>query len=251
MLSSPQPYAPIKFGLVWNVDKRTWVHWDGNTRSPIARNLLASLGLGAPSRGRHPDLDFAVVERQTDLSEKIRPPRYPFKINETAANRGTAHFQSKCASCHSGSESDKRLYSLAEIKTDPKRAETFNQGQADKFNKYLAELDLTGYEPPREPGVRSTEKYFAPTLNGVWARSPYLHNGSIRTMEQLLTAPAERAKTFHRGSKAFDETQMGFTDEGFYVFDSSGSGNSHAGHDYATDLPAADKRYLIEYLKTL
>ncbi|HEY7218640.1 MAG TPA: hypothetical protein VH985_09630, partial [Candidatus Binatia bacterium] len=44
LLHSPQPYAPIKFGLVWNVEKRPWVHWDGNTRSPIARNLLASLG---------------------------------------------------------------------------------------------------------------------------------------------------------------------------------------------------------------
>src|SRR5947209_11122202 len=47
LLNMPQPYSPIKFGLVWNVGKRTWVHWDGNTKSPIARNLLASLGLGA------------------------------------------------------------------------------------------------------------------------------------------------------------------------------------------------------------
>jgi len=41
LLNLPQPYSPIKFGLVWNVEKRTWVHWDGNTKSPIARNLLA------------------------------------------------------------------------------------------------------------------------------------------------------------------------------------------------------------------
>ena len=131
------------------------------------------------------------------------------------------------------------------------RAETFNQGQADKFNKYLAELELAGYEPPKEPGVRSTGKYFAPTLNGAWARSPYLHNGSVRTMEQLLTRPLDRAKTFYRGSKTYDETEIGFIDEGSYVFDTAGSGNSNAGHDYATDLSPADKRDLIEYLKTL
>jgi hypothetical protein len=41
LLNAPHPYAPIKFGLVWNIDQRRWVHWDGNTRSPIARNLLA------------------------------------------------------------------------------------------------------------------------------------------------------------------------------------------------------------------
>ena len=39
LLNAPQPYSPIKFGLVWNVDQRTWVHWDGNTKSPISRNL--------------------------------------------------------------------------------------------------------------------------------------------------------------------------------------------------------------------
>src|SRR6185312_16138606 len=59
LLNSPQPYAPTKFGLVWDVDKRTWVHWDGNTKSPIARNLLASLGLGATLHGKRSDLDFA------------------------------------------------------------------------------------------------------------------------------------------------------------------------------------------------
>src|SRR5437868_2742810 len=96
LLNSPTPYAPIKFGLVWNVGQRTWVHWDGNTRSPIARNLLASLGLGAPLHGKRADLDFAMVKRQTDLSENIRPPKYPLAIDQAAAKRGMAHFESKC-----------------------------------------------------------------------------------------------------------------------------------------------------------
>src|SRR5438132_11184097 len=55
LLQMPQPYSPIKFGLVWNVDKRRCVHWDGNTKSPIARNLMASIGLGAPRHSRHVD----------------------------------------------------------------------------------------------------------------------------------------------------------------------------------------------------
>src|SRR5262249_23509066 len=59
----PQPYAPVKYGLVWNVKDRHWVHWDGNTQSPLGRNLLASLGLGAPLNGKHGQLDFALVKR--------------------------------------------------------------------------------------------------------------------------------------------------------------------------------------------
>ena len=88
-------------------------------------------------------------------------------------------------------------------------------------------------------------------MDGVWARSPYLHNGSVRTLHELLTPPAERAKTFHRGSQEYDATQMGYTDAGAYVLDTSTSGNSNAGHNYGTALTADEKRDLLEYLKTL
>lgn len=251
LLNSPQPYSPIKFGLVWNVGNRTWVHWDGNTRSPIARNLLASLGLGAPMHGKHGDLIFADVKRQTDLSEKIAPPKYPFTVDNDAAKRGEPLFEQNCNACHGGPESDKRLFAVADVGTDPHRAEMFTQKLADGFNKFLADLESQGYEAPKEVGVRSTGKYWAATLSGVWARSPYLHNGSVRTMHELLTSPTERAKTFHRGSQVFEEKEMGYTDQGVYIFDTAGSGNSNSGHDYGTKLSDAEKRDLIEYLKTL
>lgn len=251
LLNAPQPYSPIKFGLVWNVEKRTWVHWDGNTNSPLARNLLASLGLGAPMHGKRADLVFADVKHQTDLSEKIQPPRYPFPVDQAAAKRGESLFQTNCNSCHGGPESDKRLYPVAEVGTDRHRAEMFNQKLADDFNKFLAELEAEGYQPPKQFGVRSTGKYWAATLSGVWARSPYLHNGSVRTMQELLTAPDRRAKSFHRGSRSYDEQALGYTDEGAYVLDTSSSGNSNSGHDYGTKLADNEKRDLIEYLKTL
>ncbi|MDB6147283.1 MAG: cytochrome c class [Spartobacteria bacterium] len=251
LLNAPQPYAPTKFGLVWNIGERHWVHWDGNTNSPLARNLLASLGLGAPIHRKHGDLDFAMIKKQTDLSEQIRAPRYPFAIDQGAAKRGAALFESNCNSCHGGPESDKRLYPLAEIGTDPHRAELFTERQAERFNKFLAELEAVGYEPPKQAGVRSTGKYWAATLTGVWARSPYLHNGSVRTMQQLLMAPMERAKAFHRGSRVFDEHAIGYTDEGSYVLDTTGNGNSNSGHDYGTKLSAGEKNDLLEYLKTL
>jgi hypothetical protein len=251
LLNSPQPYAPIKFGLVWNVEKRPWVHWDGNTRSPIARNLLASLGLGAPLHGHRADLNFADVERQTELTEKIRPPRDPFTIDQGLAKRGSAVFAAQCASCHTGPETDQRLHAIAEVGTDPLRADLFNQKQADGFNHFLASLELKGYVPPKEPGVRTTGRYFAPTLGGVWARSPYLHNGSVRTMGELLSPPNERSKTFHRGSTQFDPKAMGYTDEGVYIFDTTQPGNSNSGHVYGSNLAPNEKRELIEYLKTL
>jgi hypothetical protein len=251
LLGVRPPYAPVKYGLVWNLEHRHWVHWDGNTRSPIGRNLLASLGLGAPLLGRQGQLDFALIQRQTQLSEHIPAPRYPFAINRALADRGATHYRARCAACHDGPETDGRLHAVAEVGTDPRRAEAFTQDQADRFNLFLAWMETPGYQPAQERGLRGTQRYWAPSLPGVWARSPFLHNGSVRTMQELLTSPAARAKTFRRGSRIYDAAQMGYTDEGAYVFETSNPGNANTGHDYGTDLTAAQKRELIEFLKTL
>jgi mono/diheme cytochrome c family protein len=213
--------------------------------------MLASLGLGAPLVGKEARLEFAVVQRQTDLSERIRAPHYPFAIDKEMAGRGAEHYQARCASCHAGPEGPNRLHEPSEIGTDPTRIVSFTQKQADNFNKFLGSIETPGYHAPTEPGIRSTRKVWAASLPGVWARSPYLHNGSVRTMQELLTPPTQRAKSFHRGSREYSESEMGYTDSGSFVLDTTQPGNSNAGHDYGTDLTASQKRELIEYLKTL
>jgi hypothetical protein len=251
----PTSPAPVKYGLVWNLSQRAWVHWDGNTRSPLGRNLLAALGLGAPLiAGHEGKLDFAAVKRHTELSEQIHAPKYPWAIDEAAAKAGAAHYQNRCASCHDVSRADeeRRLFAIDQIGTDPTRAREFTPAQAARFDKFFDDLRIPGstYEPPKEPPIRSTQRYWAADLAGVWARSPYLHNGSVRTMADLLTAPAARAKSFHRGSRVYDALAMGYTDEGPYLFDEARPGNSNAGHDYGTDLSERQKRELTEFLKT-
>jgi mono/diheme cytochrome c family protein len=251
LLGAPQPYAPVKYGLVWSVEGRPWVHWDGNTRSPIGRNLLASLGLGAPLVGHRGQIDFAALTRQTTLSERIRPPRYPFTVDAALAERGAKHYTARCAGCHSGAEGDSRLHAPGEIHTEPQRALTFTPLQAERLNGFLSQLEVEGYKPGVEPGIRSTQKYWAASLAGVWARSPYLHNGSVRTMHDLLTPSPDRPRSFHRGTRAYDLAAMGYADGGPYVLDTTAPGNASAGHEYGTDLSADEKRELIEYLKTL
>lgn len=251
LFNSPQPYGPVKYGLVWNLEHRHWVHWDGNTRSPLGRNILASLGLGAPLVDGRAQLDMALIRRHTQLTEHIAPPAYPFAIDRAAAVRGQPLYAVHCASCHSGVENDTRLYSVEQLGTDPIRATVFTPRQAESFNSFLMKLRADGYQPSPEPGIRSTQKYWAPSMEGVWARSPYLHNGSVRTMHDLLEPPASRPASFHRGSRVFDEASMGYTDAGPYLLDTTKPGNSNSGHDYGTRLPADQKRDLIEYLKTL
>src|SRR5438309_350734 len=82
------------------------------------------------------------------------------------------------------------------------------------------------------------------SLPGGWTRWPYLHNGAVRTIEELLTVPAQRAKAFHRGSREFVENEMGYADSGSYLLETTLAGNSNAGHNYGTDLSQTEKREL-------
>jgi len=254
LFNEPTLYAPAKFGLAWDLRQRTRVHWDGNTRSPIARNLAAALGLGAPLIGRRGMVEFATVERHTRLTEQIVAPQYPWTVDAGMADRGRRHFEVRCASCHVHAAADeaRRLYAVEEVKTDRNRARLSDDHQAQLYNRFFAELDVPGFTAPPAPVIRSTKKYVAADLSGVWARSPYLHNGSVRTMMELLTPASLRTKTFRRGSRTFDQACLGYADDGPYVFDTTSGGNSNAGHEYGTtDLTDEQKRELIEYLKTL
>jgi hypothetical protein len=248
LLGTQRPYAPVKFGIVWGLEGRPWVHWDGNTRTPIARNLLAALGLGAPLLDSRGVLEFADVKRQTDISEKLRAPRWPWALDRAAAARGARTYAARCATCHDGPQTDARLQ---DVGTDPTRLRAFTQAEADGFNALLARLRTPGYQAPATPGVRITGKYWTPGLSGAWARAPYLHNGSVRTMADLLTPPAARPTSYRRGSREYDTSSLGYLDAGPYLLDTRTPGNSNAGHDYGTDLSADARRDLIEYLKTL
>jgi len=108
-----------------------------------------------------------------------------------------------------------------------------------------------------KPPQLTTAMYKARPLNGVWASSPYLHNGSVPTLWELLKRPADRRKSFHVGTRKYDPVEVGFQDlpsdgaASYFRFDTSVRGNSNAGHPYGTQLEDDQKRQLVEYLKTL
>lgn len=104
---------------------------------------------------------------------------------------------------------------------------------------------------PLAVGVDPLMRYKARPLNGVWSTAPYLHNGSVLNMVELLTAPAQRKSTFRIGTSAYEPSTMGFKDEGPFQFDATKPGNSNAGHSYGTDLTSHEKAVLMEYLKTI
>lgn len=111
--------------------------------------------------------------------------------------------------------------------------------------------------------------YKARPLNGIWATAPYLHNGAVRNLYQLLSPVAERDKRFFLGSKQFDPVYVGLVNEklrGGFEMNTDLSGNRNSGHEFRDTqadegvwvkgvigpfLTHQDRMALIEYLKSL
>jgi hypothetical protein len=97
--------------------------------------------------------------------------------------------------------------------------------------------------------------YAARPLYGIWAAAPFLHNGSVPTLYDLLLPPERRPKTFALGARQYDPVKLGFAVETSCsqqdcLVDTTRTGNGNGGHLWGTDLSESDRMALLEYLKT-
>lgn len=132
---------------------------------------------------------------------------------------------------------------------------------SNKHGNYNPDTTMTPYS--------SLQAYKGRSLNGIWATGPYLHNGSVPTLYDLLLPACQadqkdtecRPEKFMVGSREFDAEKVGMKSTGYegFVFDTRLNGNRNTGHDYgnkpakgAGDLPMLTKEQrldLLEYLK--
>lgn len=100
-------------------------------------------------------------------------------------------------------------------------------------------------------------RYKARPLDGIWATAPYLHNGSVANLYELLLPPAKRATRFYVGTRRFDPEKVGYRTDAAapgnsFEFDTTKPGNSNEGHDFgASKFSGTDRQNLLAYLKTL
>ncbi|MEK6736945.1 MAG: di-heme-cytochrome C peroxidase [Pseudomonadota bacterium] len=142
-------------------------------------------------------------------------------------------------------------------------------------NEIKPSIKQGNYDPDTTANpLASLNAYKARSLNGIWATAPYLHNGSVQTLHDLLLPKKRdndpegeeyRPDQFVVGSREFDPEKVGLKSSGYegFTFDTSLGGNSNAGHEYASGktaqsngkiLKPLDKEQrhdLLEYLKTL
>ena len=99
--------------------------------------------------------------------------------------------------------------------------------------------------------------YKARPLDGIWATAPYLHNGSVPTLYDLMLPARDRPARFDVGTREYDPVKVGYvTSAGArgngFTFDTRLRGNFNVGHDYRVGELTEEQRWaLVEYMKTL
>ncbi|MDZ4847952.1 MAG: hypothetical protein SGI77_01535 [Pirellulaceae bacterium] len=204
----------------------------------------------------------------------LLPPAYPNSIDWKRASRGKLLFTEHCQVCHGRYAKDANGFPVFETPVHT-NLDVVNTDD-DRLNIVTKQsIELIGQSPLKDvirisPNYR--RGYFAPRLDGIWSRFPYLHNGSVPNIWALLSKPENRPRFFnladagesHRfdpddlglrilppGSVSSLQLQLKARAKSREVYDTSRLGQSNQGHDFGSALSNEEKRMLIEYLKTL
>ncbi len=299
---APPVPAPIDIKSVNWATERYHANWDGNQGA--SSRTLAS---GASATGDPRMVNVRIHEPLNPFIDHLPPPPYPFaSVDLARAREGKAIFKAKCATCHT--PRNQTIYSASSLGVDANRTKVNtsvsryglaalvmeacriyglnNEGKpgADwcvPKGDWQARLDEYFRDTPRRV-AEGTNGYKADVLHGIWAQAPYLHNGSVPTLGQLL-CPSTRPARFLRGNLYYDEALVGFEwaerpatrygpNDTILVkeYDTTVPGKANTGHTFGADLcpdtsglnPVADRKEietrlvgsqvgaLLAYLKT-
>jgi len=245
------------------------LHWDGNNASLRERNLSAAIGAGVTET----TVDHGSLRRLEEWLDDYRPPRSPYAdlVERQRIEKGRRVYMRECASCHGYQDDEHYVFEGARlglvepldyVGTDPARMASYTRS----MEKYQKDRLFCASPENRFRHFKKTDGYANMPLDGLWLRSPYLHNGAVPTLADLLSKAGDRPVAFRKGRRhlRLEPDRGGFEapaciptadgsagdQEGSFCFDTSRPGNSNAGHLYGTDLSEAEKHDLLGYLLT-
>lgn len=265
-LIEPPPAIPPPTSVPpwWRMKKKHALFYNTEGRGDHARIMMLGVLLCAEDVATVKAIDTYAPDIRAYLAS-IGPPPWPYEVDRGLAQRGEVVFERTCAACH-GTYGEQESYpnlvvDLATIGTDPVMARFAIDGQADRFIRWIGasfygEIAISSPAPG----------YIAPPLDGVWATAPYLHNGSVPTLEALLDSrkrPVFWTRSFR--SDDYDPDTLGWRFHALphgkagaqdrkqrtRIYDTTLPGYSKEGHTFGDALSDEERRAVLEFIKTL
>lgn len=251
---------PVSVPPWWRMSKKHAMFYHGGGRGDHAPWMMTASTLCTDSVDEAKRIDSYFPDVQAFIYS-LMPPEYPFEIDRKLAEKGKPIFEQNCSGCHGTYGEDSSypnlIVALEDVGTDPALASSAVRDE-DRFIRWF---NSSYYG--RRAQAAPAPGYYAPPLDGVWATAPYLHNGSVPTIEALL----DSSKRPHKWTRSFDSTDYDaealgwrYTEAGTEpedpedrkrIYDTSRLGYSNEGHTYGDELSPGKRKAILEYLKTL
>lgn len=248
--------GPTDMPSLWNLNKYKpekghLMNLAGDSHD--AHSVIIDSALGVLGAAPHDKEEFLRhITWFEDYLGSYPAPRYPFPIDQQKAAAGKPLFEKTCARCHASERTGTRI-PVEEVGTDRGRLDSWSKQAAVEANRVVRAMGIERKGLVEE----NPSGYIAAFLDGIWLRAPYLHNGSVPTIQDLLESVEKRPKVFYRGYDLYDQSKVGFVTSGLEAerigtrYDVSQRGSGNQGHTYGTELQQKEKEALVEYLKTL
>lgn len=256
-LEIPDLIVPTDTPPWWLLKKKNAMFYNGFGRGDFGRFLMASNLLTVTDTSEAAEVDKHMPDVLAYIYS-LKPPKYPGAINAPLANQGKQIFERRCSKCHGSYGKNESYPNLlipqSVIGTDSLLFKS-NYSHPQFVNWFNNSWFTSGNHPAR---LEPFNGYIAPPLDGIWATAPYLHNGSVPSLEMVLNSklrPRYWSRNFDKPEydaatmswKFKVEQQPGGPD--VYNTDLPGYGNY--GHYFGDKFGDAERKAVLEYLKTL
>jgi len=259
----PKEVVPLDVPPWWRMKKKSSMLYNAAGRGDHARIMMTASTLCIDSVDEAKKIDESMPDLRAYILS-IEAPKYPWDVDAALATDGENIFNNNCSGCHGTygeEESYPNIYIPAsEVGTDPALA----TGASQFATRFIDWFNSSFYG--ENARLSPKEGYVPPPLDGIWATPPFLHNGSIPTLEALLDStkrPTYWKRTFN--SYDYNQSTIGWNFEELdhgqdaepnpsirrLIYDTTLYGYGNQGHIYGDHLSDSERTALMEYLKTL
>lgn len=258
----PREPLPVSVPPWWRMNKKHAMFYHGGGRGDHARYMMMKSLVCTDDIEEAERIHAWFVDLRAYIVS-LEPPDYPYPIDTVLAEQGRVVFERTCSACHGryGAQPDypNLIVGLDEIGTDPAYAE-----QAVEAERFIRWFNGSFYG--RSAEARPAPGYVAPPLDAIWATAPYLHNGSVPNLAALLDSTIRPTWWRHRTQpREYDTETLGWRHvelghgkegardaaEARAIYDTTRRGYGNGGHTFGDALDDAERRAVLEYLKTL
>ncbi|MFT3936282.1 MAG: hypothetical protein QM726_21815 [Chitinophagaceae bacterium] len=253
----PEQVIPSDVPAWWLAKKKHAMFYNGFGRGDFGKFLMASnlLTVHDTSESREVDTHFNNV---LSYILSLQPPKYPKPIDKALARQGEILYITNCSKCHGKYGSNPSYPNLlipeSVIQTDSMLFKS-NYQNPQFINWFNNSWFATSEHPAR---LEPFNGYIAPPLDGIWCTAPYLHNGSVPTLEAVLNSksrPQYWQRNFDDPTYDYVKLSWHFTVENApfknYVYNTTLPGYGNYGHYFGDKLDDKQRTAVVEYLKTL